>query len=172
MQFLTQNVSKRWLKGRWIKWHLWLWLKLLEILAIHRPSRAWKKLKLNEQVRTWTRWEKFILISFEHRNRKRWLGPKHTVKKMIVWEDHSCSLAGPSQTGKVPIKSPRKERSMPQGIAKVKCTKRPCHYWPATKTLMAIRWFQKSMDLLVPKRPFYRLVREVTGRETMYNVIM
>ena len=39
--------------------------------------------------------------------------------------------------------------------------KRAHHYHPATVTLREIRKFQKSTELLIPKRPFQRLVKEV-----------
>lgn len=39
--------------------------------------------------------------------------------------------------------------------------KRPRRYRPGTKALKEIRKFQKSTELLIRKRPFQRLVREI-----------
>ena len=39
------------------------------------------------------------------------------------------------------------------------------HFQPDTKALMEIRCFQKPTDLLIPKRPFYRLVKEILQME-------
>ena len=40
-------------------------------------------------------------------------------------------------------------------------TKKPRRYRPGTKALMEIRKYQKSTNLLIPRLPFSRLVREV-----------
>ena len=37
------------------------------------------------------------------------------------------------------------------------------HFRPGTKALLEIRKFQKSTNLLIPRLPFSRLVREVVG---------
>ena len=42
---------------------------------------------------------------------------------------------------------------------KVKKTRK---YWPGTVALCEIWWYQKSMELLIQKLPFSRLVREIT----------
>ena len=144
--------------------------------GIRKPNYLLENNKKRETEIEWTgkdlnRQEKFILISFGCRNRKKMARTKHAVKKRIVPDDNMCSWPGPVQTGKMPrkglihIKPPRKERSVPPGVARVKCTKRPHCFQPGIKALMEISWVQKSMDLLVPKRPFYRLVRELLQAE-------
>ena len=40
-------------------------------------------------------------------------------------------------------------------------TKKPRRFRPGTKALMEIRKYQKSTDLLIPRLPFSRLVREI-----------
>ena len=40
-------------------------------------------------------------------------------------------------------------------------TRKPRRYRPGTKALMEIRKYQKSTNLLIPRLPFSRLVREV-----------
>ena len=40
-------------------------------------------------------------------------------------------------------------------------TRKPRRYKPGTKALMEIRKYQKSTNLLIPRLPFSRLVREV-----------
>lgn len=41
--------------------------------------------------------------------------------------------------------------------------KKPHRYRPGTIALREIRKYQKSTDLLMPRRPFQRLVREIAG---------
>ena len=40
--------------------------------------------------------------------------------------------------------------------------RKPRRYWPGTMALREIRRYQKSMELLIRKLPFQRLVREIT----------
>jgi len=42
-------------------------------------------------------------------------------------------------------------------------TKRPYRYKPGTRSLMEIKKYQKSVDLLIPLLPFKRLVREIAN---------
>eukprot|EP00092_Neocalanus_flemingeri_P105535 GFUD01135295.1.p1 GENE.GFUD01135295.1~~GFUD01135295.1.p1 ORF type:complete len:163 (-),score=38.66 GFUD01135295.1:119-607(-) len=58
----------------------------------------------------------------------------------------------------VPSKSP-KNRSVAPG------TPRKRRYRPGTRALMEIRKFQKSTNLLIPKLPFSRLMRELAAQE-------
>ena len=48
-------------------------------------------------------------------------------------------------------------------VAPSKVVKRPHRFRPGTVALREIRRFQKGTDLLIPKLPFYRLVREIMG---------
>lgn len=53
-------------------------------------------------------------------------------------------------------KSPRKKAPLKGGVRKA------VHRWrPGTVALREIRRYQKSTDLLIPKLPFQRLVREI-----------
>ena len=57
---------------------------------------------------------------------------------------------------------PKKKRSaQPRKVLAAKA-KRPHRYRPGTAALMAIRKYQKTCDLLIPKLPFQRLVREIS----------
>lgn len=63
-------------------------------------------------------------------------------------------------------KSPRKQPK--KSLAKAKArkagdlsVKKPLRYRPGTVALREIRKYQKSTDLLIPRRPFTRLVREI-----------
>ena len=89
---------------------------------------------------------------------------KHITKKRTVREDNKrLPRVGPPMSGKVPqnqflAKSSVEGRPIPSGM---KPMKRPHQFRPGMKALMEIRCFQKSTDLLIPKRLFYRLVKEV-----------
>src|SRR5260221_14774255 len=61
-------------------------------------------------------------------------------------------------------KAPRKHIAAKQTKTTAKSTggvKKPHRYRPGTVALREIRKYQKSTDLLIPKLPFQRLVREV-----------
>lgn len=61
---------------------------------------------------------------------------------------------------KTPGKAPRKTTGKTTG-KKDLTIKKPHRYRPGTAALREIRKYQKSFDLLIPKLPFQRLVREI-----------
>ena len=63
------------------------------------------------------------------------------------------SHAPPRQTGGFP----RKSAPFTGGV------KKPHRWRPGTVALREIRRYQKSTDLLIPKLPFQRLIRELTN---------
>lgn len=64
------------------------------------------------------------------------------------------------QTGKAKIvPAPKSVQNQQQAANKIK---RPHRYRPGTVALREIRKYQKTTELLIPKLPFRRLVREVT----------
>ena len=66
-----------------------------------------------------------------------------------------------SEGGKVPRKSLATKAARKSAPAAGAMVKRPHRYRPGTVALREIRKYQKSSDLLIQKRPFQRLVREV-----------
>ena len=83
---------------------------------------------------------------------------KHMAQKRVVREDRRPLK---NELGKVPqkpfITRPSIEGEKPK--KKLHCLR------PGTKVLMEIRRFQKTTDLLIPKRPFYQLVKEILQTE-------
>ena len=60
----------------------------------------------------------------------------------------------------------QKEKGKAQGggktlLASQQPMRKPCRYWPGTVALREIRRYQKSMELLIRKLPFQRLVRKL-----------
>ena len=60
----------------------------------------------------------------------------------------------------------KKKKGKAQGSGKTlrasqQGTRKPHRYQPGTVALREIRWYQKSMELLIRKLPFQRLVREI-----------
>lgn len=55
------------------------------------------------------------------------------------------------------LEKPHTRAQKPQGVVK----KKPHRWRPGTKALMEIRRYQRSVDLLLPKAPFERVVREI-----------
>ena len=94
------------------------------------------------------------------------------MEKKMVRDDNRCSRVGSLQSGKAPqkrfvTKPLVKGGAVPSGPELTK-TKTSHHYRPGTRALMEIRHFQKSTDLLIQKKPFYRLVREVLQAEKLW----
>ena len=61
-------------------------------------------------------------------------------------------------------KAPRKKlatKAARKGAINVNGVKKPHRYRPGTVALREIRRYQKSTDLLIRKRPFQRLIREI-----------
>lgn len=48
--------------------------------------------------------------------------------------------------------------------------KKPRRYRPGTRALMEIRQYQKRSDLIIPKLPFHRLVREITSDMSLHDI--
>lgn len=87
---------------------------------------------------------------------------KHEPKKLKVKDDNlpATRKTAPVKPGqKVPAQS---VKSMPP--AAIEKSKRPRRFRPGTVALREIRRYQKTTDLLLRRRPFNRLVREV-GQE-------
>ena len=59
------------------------------------------------------------------------------------------------QPRRLPLQPPRMGQRQPQGVKRLR------KFRPGTRALMEIRKYQKSSDLLIPKLPFSRLVREL-----------
>ncbi len=81
-------------------------------------------------------------------------------------EVHNPSMARSKHTAR--LKSEKKSTATAKQTAKAKPEKptekpprRKRRYHPGTKALWAIKRLQKSTDLLVPKRPIGRLIREI-----------
>lgn len=66
------------------------------------------------------------------------------------------STGGKAPRKKLATKAARKMADHPSGV------KKPRRYRPGTVALREIRRYQKSADLLIRKRPFQRLIREIT----------
>ena len=47
----------------------------------------------------------------------------------------------------------------------------PQRYWPGTKALREIRKYQKTTELLIPKMPFLRVVREILQKDHAWHHI-
>ena len=124
-------------------------------------------MKLNEMVKTWTRQGKLILLSFKHRKRRRWLGP-NTLPKRGQCE----KISGHHRQKKCQKRTDFKETIRREEISAFRSrsnwhkTHKKSHcVQPGTKALQEIRQFQKFTNLLVLKRPFYRMVRELSQVE-------
>ena len=65
------------------------------------------------------------------------------------------STGGKAPRKKLATKAARKMGDHPSGV------KKPHRYRPGTVALREIRRYQKSADLLIRKRPFQRLIREI-----------
>jgi len=78
--------------------------------------------------------------------------------KTIQKEPVKCTREELVAQSKRPTKANRKSASGKGGV------KKPHRYRPGTKCLREIRRYQKSTDLLIRKRPFVRVVREVAQR--------
>jgi len=61
----------------------------------------------------------------------------------------------PVATGKTPVR---------KTIAVAGAVKQPHRYRPGTRALIEIRRYQKTGELLIPARPFQRLVREIAQK--------
>ena len=73
---------------------------------------------------------------------------KHMAKKRVVREDRRPPKNKSRKVAWKPfITRPSGEGEKPR--------KKIHHFQPGTKALMEIRRFQKTRDLLIPKRPFY-----------------
>ena len=66
------------------------------------------------------------------------------------------STGGKAPRKELAAKAARKRAPVPQGV------KKPFKYRPGTVALREIRKYQKSTDLLIPKLPFMRLIKEIT----------
>ena len=78
---------------------------------------------------------------------------KRTAKKRTVREDGGTPEDRRLQLKAICKRSVEKPR------------KRVYQFWPGTRALLEIRKFQKSTQLFLPKRPFYRVVKEVLQAE-------
>lgn len=70
-----------------------------------------------------------------------------------------------STGGKAPRKHLASKKAKKRIIAMegVGATKKPHRFRPGTVALRQIRKYQKSTELLIPKLPFQRLIREIAG---------
>ena len=69
--------------------------------------------------------------------------------------------AGRASTGTTPGTSGGARAGAQKSTPSAGGVKKPHRYWPGTVALWEIRRYQKSIDLLIKKLPFQRLVREV-----------
>ena len=63
---------------------------------------------------------------------------------------------------------PKDRRPQPEAMSKrlVEKPRKKLHQlWPGTRALLEIRKFQNLTQLFIPKRPFYRVVKEVLQAE-------
>ena len=87
-------------------------------------------------------------------------------KLNIIHKNKSIRMARTKQTGKrKPCqKAPRKNLATKAGTKSLPSAggvKRPRQFRPGTVALREIRKYQKSTELLLPKLPFQRLIREI-----------
>ena len=80
---------------------------------------------------------------------------KYTMKKGVVGEGKRPPM---SESGKVP-QTAVKHSCLGKSKRKVHC------FQPGTKALMEVRRFQKSTEMLVPKRSFFQMVKETLQKE-------
>ena len=85
---------------------------------------------------------------------------KRMMKKIMVSEDHRPGGSSGIQVGKV-LRIGKKGDEK-QGKYKIH------QFHPEMSPPMEIRKFQKSTDLLIPKRPFYHVVKEILQGERFW----
>ena len=83
-------------------------------------------------------------------------GPSRTTNKSPKRGREATVRAGPSGPDRTPLQGAAKARD----ISDSRRASKKRRYRPGTKALIEIRRYQKSTDLLIPKLPFSRLVRE------------
>ena len=85
-----------------------------------------------------------------------------TSKEKPVKKAHKPDLSlRPPLIGKEPRAEYTALRHQIQGARKERKQKRPYRYRPGTVALRQIRYYQKTVDLLIPKLPFQRLCTEI-----------
>ena len=84
------------------------------------------------------------------------------------WFQRHPKLPGSGKASRKQLKpkAQKKKKGKVQGGGKTlpasqQGTRKPRRYWPGTVALREIRRYQKSMELLIRKLPFQRLVREI-----------
>ena len=92
---------------------------------------------------------------------------KYTAKMRTVQEDHRLVETGKVERlrGKVPKKPSGEKRSVFSGLGVRGGKQKPHCFQPGMKVLLEIRRFQKSTNCLIPKWPFYRVMRELLQAE-------
>ena len=118
----------------------------------------------------------FDLIQTQEQEKKRMARMKHTAKKKTVRDDSRHARVGPppreTQAGKVPQKrfvtKPLMKDVMAVAPSGTKSIKKSHCYPSETRVLMEIQHLQKSTKLLIQKRPFHWLAREVLQVETSW----
>ena len=96
---------------------------------------------------------------------------QHIKYLEIIIDSHNQTMARTKQTARKTTggKAPRKQlatKSAPKRAPAAGGVKKPHRYRPGTVALREIRRYQKSTELLMMKRPFGRLVREIMQWET------
>ena len=76
---------------------------------------------------------------------------------------------GRSEKGKTPlIEVKNLEKIWPHAVTKPSWGRQ---FWPRTWDLREIRKYQKSVELLIPKMPFLKVVREILQKEHAFHLI-
>ena len=94
----------------------------------------------------------------------------HVINDPITLRERCCQEDGQERgEGKtLCIGVKQLEKIWPHAVAK------PAHgrqFWPGTWALREIRKYQKLTELLIPKMPFLRLVREILQKEHVFHLI-